>query len=37
MLDIAPIGASITIPGIVTMGPQFKIIAGLKGRLEVHA
>jgi len=37
ILNVAPLGASISIPGIVTIGPQFKIKVGLEGVMEVHA
>ncbi|KAK3367638.1 hypothetical protein B0H63DRAFT_529349 [Podospora didyma] len=33
----APLGASINIPGLVTIGPQFKIKGGLQGMMRVHA
>lgn len=37
LAGFAPLGASVVIPGIVTIGPQFKILAGLDGVMEVHA
>lgn len=37
LAGFAPFGASVVIPGIVTIGPQFKILAGLQGIMEVHA
>lgn len=37
LAGFAPLGASVVIPGIVTIGPQFKILAGLDGVMEVRA
>jgi chitinase len=37
LLSVAPVGAAIVIPGIVTIGPQFNLRGGLKGIMEIHA
>jgi len=37
LLGIAPIGASFKIPGIVTIGPEFKLVASVEGRVSVDA
>ncbi|KAL8366129.1 hypothetical protein RB595_004752 [Gaeumannomyces hyphopodioides] len=37
LLGIAPIGASFKIPGVVTIGPEFKLIASLEGRVQIDA
>ncbi|OTA84778.1 glycoside hydrolase family 18 protein [Hypoxylon sp. CO27-5] len=37
IVGLAPLGASVYIPGIVTIGPQFKVLAGLDGTVNVHA
>lgn len=37
VLGIAPLGASFKIPGIVTIGPEFKLVASVEGRVSVDA
>ncbi|KAK4108057.1 glycoside hydrolase family 18 protein [Canariomyces notabilis] len=37
ILGIAPLGASFKIPGIVTIGPEFKLVASVEGRVAVDA
>ncbi|KAK5651932.1 hypothetical protein OQA88_11474 [Cercophora sp. LCS_1] len=37
LVGIAPVGASINIPGIVTIGPKFKVVSSLQGVMNVHA
>ncbi|KAK4118089.1 glycoside hydrolase family 18 protein [Parathielavia appendiculata] len=37
LLGIAPIGASFKIPGIVTIGPEFKLVASVEGKVVIDA
>ncbi|KLU89888.1 hypothetical protein MAPG_08857 [Magnaporthiopsis poae ATCC 64411] len=37
LLGIAPIGASFKVPRIVTIGPEFKLLASLEGRVQIDA
>lgn len=37
LLGIAPPGASFKIPGIVTIGPEFKLAASVEGKVSVEA
>ncbi len=36
-VGFAPVGASFSIPGVVTIGPEFKLIAELSARVILHA
>lgn len=34
---IAPIGASLKVPGVVTIGPEFKVAGSIEGSMSLHA
>jgi chitinase len=34
---VAPIGANFKVPGIVTIGPEFKLAASIEGRVTIDA
>lgn len=37
LFGIAPLGASFKVPGVVTIGPEFKVIGAIEGQMGIHA